>query len=83
MECKLTKIKLNTDLQRRAGDMLRDIKELYASKQPPGLILNRHCRSCQFNNQCNIQAIKEDNLSLLRGMSEKEIKKYNDQKTDG
>jgi len=77
MECKLTKIKLSTELKDKAVNILRDIEELYASKQPPSLILNRHCRTCEFNNKCHIQAIKEDNLSLLRGMSEKEIKKYN------
>ena len=42
---------------------------------PPSLILNDHCQICEFRQRCHDQAVQEDNLSLLRGMGEKEIKR--------
>jgi predicted RecB family nuclease len=43
---------------------------------PPPLILNAHCQICEFRQRCHDQAVREDNLSLLRGMSEKEMKHH-------
>ena len=37
------------------------------------MILNSHCPSCEYRNRCRSEAINRDDLSLLRGMSEKEI----------
>ena len=37
------------------------------------LILNKHCQICEFQSRCHIQAVEEDNLSLLGGISEAEI----------
>ena len=45
-------------------------------RAPPSLILNAHCQICEFRRRCHEQAVQEDNLSLLRGMGEKEIKRY-------
>ncbi|MDJ0692409.1 MAG: TM0106 family RecB-like putative nuclease [Xenococcaceae cyanobacterium MO_188.B32] len=45
--------------------------------EPPDLILNKHCPSCQFQQICRQQAEKENNLSLLERMTEKAIQKYN------
>src|SRR6516165_908115 len=42
---------------------------------PPSLILNDHCQICEFRQRCHDQAVQDDNLSLLRGMGEKEIKR--------
>lgn len=33
--------------------------------EPPALILNKHCPSCQFCDLCQEQAVKENSLSLL------------------
>ncbi len=44
--------------------------------EPPPLILNKHCPSCQFRNLCREQAVKENNLSLLDRMTPKAIQKY-------
>jgi predicted RecB family nuclease len=46
------------------------------SETSPKLILNNHCAICEFRQQCNTQAVQEDNLSLIRGIGEKEIKGY-------
>lgn len=45
--------------------------------EPPTLILNKHCPSCQFRDLCREQAVKENNLSLLDRMTPKAIQKYN------
>lgn len=45
--------------------------------EPPALILNKHCPSCQFRDLCREQAVKENNLSLLDRMTPKAIQKYN------
>lgn len=45
--------------------------------EPPSLILNKHCMSCQFRQTCRKQAEKESNLSLLDRMTPKMIQKYN------
>src|SRR5262249_6962292 len=37
------------------------------------LTLNSHCQQCEFRHRCYAQATKDDDLSLLRGMSEQEI----------
>ncbi len=44
--------------------------------QPPPLILNKHCPSCQFRDLCKARAEKEDNLSLLASIKPKDIQRY-------
>ena len=44
-----------------------------SAESPPKLMLNDHCQVCEFRQRCHAQAVKEDNLSLLRGLGEKEI----------
>jgi predicted RecB family nuclease len=72
-ECKATRVRLSQDL-RRAERFLREIKEMAGQGSPPKLILNDHCQVCEFRQRCHDLAVKEDNLSLLRGMGEKEIR---------
>jgi predicted RecB family nuclease len=74
-ECRATRVRLSRDL-RKAERFLREVQEMAGEDSPPKLILNDHCQICEFRQVCHEQAIKEDNLSLLRGMSEKEIKAY-------
>ena len=45
-------------------------------KQPP-VMLNHHCPTCQFQRMCRAKAIQEDHLSLLGGITPKEIRKFN------
>src|SRR5205807_2880755 len=42
----------------------------------PSLILNDHCQVCEFRQRCLEQALKEDNINLLRSLGVKEIKNY-------
>lgn len=42
----------------------------------PRLFLNKHCGQCSFCTLCNNQAVKEDNLSLLNRITQKQIKSF-------
>jgi predicted RecB family nuclease len=59
-----------------AENLLRDAERLQRAEGPPKLQLNDHCRICEFRDRCRDQAIREDNLSLLRGVGEKTIRRY-------
>ena len=50
---------------------------MVGAESPPKLILNDHCQVCEFRQRCHDQAVQEDNISLLRGMGEKEFKRLN------
>ena len=58
---------------REAERLFRHVCETRESG-PPQLILNDHCQICEFRERCRAQAVQEDNLSLLRGLGEKEVK---------
>ena len=47
-----------------------------SSPQPPPLLLNKHCPSCQFQALCKARAEKEDNLSLLASITAKDVQHY-------
>ena len=57
------------------------IAVLLTSSAPPELILNRHCAECEFQTRCHKEAIQQDDLSLLSGMTAKERKKLNSRGT--
>ena len=59
-----------------AETFLRDAERLQRVERPPKLQLNDHCPVCEFRDRCRDQAIREDNLSLLRGVGEKTVKRY-------
>jgi predicted RecB family nuclease len=74
-ECRATRVRLNADL-RKTERLLREVKEVVNAEPPPKLILNDHCQVCEFRQRCYDKAVQEDNISLLRGIGEKEIKRY-------
>jgi predicted RecB family nuclease len=73
-ECRPTKVRLSTDL-RKAERLLREVEQ---SREvgAPRLFLNDHCQVCEFRRRCHDQAVREDSLSLLRGLGEKEVAGY-------
>jgi len=75
-DCKLSTIRLNTDSQ-KVKQIQLDLKKISASEIFPELILNSHCQMCEFQVHCYEKARQEDNLSLIRGISVKEIKSFN------
>ncbi len=44
-------------------------------ERDPKLILNKYCNQCSFQQLCKAKAIKEDNLTLLNRMTEKQVNK--------
>ncbi len=62
-----------TRLVKDARQLLEKLRKQIESASPPLMILNSHCPSCEYRNRCRSEAINRDDLSLLRGMSEKEI----------
>ncbi len=55
---------------------LRELRQLLEASDPPPVLINNHCAVCEYRKQCNEQAIRDDNISLLRGLGEKEIKAH-------
>jgi predicted RecB family nuclease len=74
-DCRAAKVRLNRDV-RKAESLLAEVKRMHQVGSPPRLILNDHCRFCEFRQRCLDQAVQEDNISLLRGMREKEVRHY-------
>jgi predicted RecB family nuclease len=60
-------------------DMAKTIVGKIAVQQarhtPPLLVLNQHCAACEFKARCHQIAVEKDDLSLLSGMTAKEMKK--------
>ena len=75
IDVKESRVRLTLDL-RKTERILRDLKEEVRTKSTPGLILNQHCQICEYRRRCHDEAVQADNLSLLRGMGEKELKKW-------
>jgi predicted RecB family nuclease len=74
-DCRPTKVRLSPDPS-KAKRLLEEIREIHSSISPPRLTLNDHCHICEFRQCCLDQAVQEDNISLLRGMREKEVRRY-------
>ena len=49
---------------------------LVQESELPPVFLNKHCPYCEFQNSCRETAIQEDSLSLLGGMTKKQILKF-------
>src|SRR5207249_3710947 len=44
--------------------------------QTPRVIINKHCTYCQFQKLCQDEAEREDNISLLSGITRKSFRQY-------
>jgi predicted RecB family nuclease len=73
-ESQLGKVRLDEKLYRQGQLILSELERLQAGGDLPRLTLNDHCQVCEFKQRCHEQAVREDSLSLLRGIGEKEIK---------
>jgi predicted RecB family nuclease len=54
-------------------DAVDQIRLLGESAAPPPLLLNRHSAELEFRRSCRAAAVEKDDLSLLRGLSPKDI----------
>jgi predicted RecB family nuclease len=76
-EGKLGKVRLDAKLYRQAEIVLGEIRRVQEGGEPPRLALNQHCHVCEFRQRCRTQAIQADDISLLQGVGEKELQRYN------
>jgi predicted RecB family nuclease len=74
-DCTATVVRFTAGLQ-AAEDLLEEVVRMQGAEATPKLLLNDHCQGCEFRRECHAHAVKEDSLSLLRGLGEKEIKSY-------
>jgi predicted RecB family nuclease len=74
-ECRVARVQLKADLC-KAERLLTELRLMQGMEAPPRLVLNEHCALCEFRQRCYQQAVQEDNISLLRGMNEKEVGRY-------
>jgi predicted RecB family nuclease len=74
-ECRTARVQLKAD-PRKTERLLEELRMMQGTKTPPQLILNSHCAICAFRQRCHQQAVQEDNISLLRGIKEKEVRHY-------
>lgn len=61
----------------QAQKAFQELQEMRGTGTPTRLRLNSHCQVCEFRQRCNAEAASKDDLSLLTGISEKEVNKYN------
>jgi predicted RecB family nuclease len=76
-EGRLGKVRLDAKLYRQAEQVLDELKRLQAGGEPPRLTLNGHCQVCEFRRRCRTQSEQADDISLLAGVGEKELQRYN------
>jgi predicted RecB family nuclease len=56
--------------------LLAEIRAVQSAPDAPRVTLNSHCSACEFRVACRRAAEASDDLSLLRGLSEKEVEKH-------
>jgi predicted RecB family nuclease len=56
---------------------VRDAVARVRAEEAPPLVLNRHCAECEFRRRCRAAALGKDDLSLLGGLSPKEVSALN------
>lgn len=60
-----------------ARGVIREIEEVRDKGVVPQLVLNQHCVACEFRKRCREAAVARNDLSLLGGLSAKEIARLN------
>ena len=61
----------------KAASTCAELLKLMTAGDPPKLRLNGHCSSCAFQRRCRAQAEKNDDLSLMPAITEREIARLN------
>jgi len=56
---------------------IREVKRMIDADKEAFFRLNNHCSECTFSGSCRKKAVEIDHLSLLSGISDKELKKLN------
>ena len=64
-------------LEGKVRELLQELAAQIEGTREAPLVLNSHCAICEFKSGCREEALKIDHLSLLGGISRKEIASYN------
>ena len=72
----ITKVKITSFIS-KVEELILDLKKQIISANDTCPFLNAHCDICEYNAACKAKAVEIDHLSLLRGISEKEIQRHN------
>ena len=64
-------------LEGKVRELLKELAAQIEGMREAPLVLNSHCAICEFRSGCREEALKIDHLSLLGGISRKEIASYN------
>ncbi|MGD0653092.1 MAG: IS66 family transposase [Thermoguttaceae bacterium] len=64
-------------LQKRVRQLIATVQAYSNPDAVPPRILNQHCSVCEYRTRCRNEAIASDDLSLLGGMTEREIAAQN------
>ena len=76
-EARLGKVRLDAKLYRQAEQVLDEVKRFKAGGDSPRMILNKHCKVCEFRQRCRKPAEQADDISLLETVGDKELRKLN------
>lgn len=60
----------------KTRQVIEAIASICQGREPPPLVLNKHCPACDFQLRCRGLAIERDDLSLLGAMTAKERVKF-------
>jgi predicted RecB family nuclease len=72
---KNVRVMLSTGLK-AAKQLLEAVRQVQQQEVQPRLLLNEHCSKCELSARCREQAVREDTISLLRGLGQKTIAAY-------
>ena len=75
-DARMGKVRLDSKLYRQAEHVIGELERLRDGGEPPRLMLNGHCQLCEFRQRCRAQAVEADDISLIGGVGEKELKRY-------
>jgi predicted RecB family nuclease len=75
-DARIRKVRLDSKLYRQAEQVIGELERLRDGGEPPRLVLNGHCQFCEFRQRCRAQAVEADDISLLGGVGEKELRRY-------
>ena len=73
---RFTKVSLEK-YRTKVRSLLSEIRLLSKKEKAPKLQLNDNCSICEFRKECLEEATEKDDLSLLRGMRQKQIQTQN------
>ena len=67
-----------TPIFRQAQHLIDELAQQLSGRVSPSLLLNDHCSICEFKEHCRAKAVEGDSLTLLQGITPREIARHNE-----